>query len=268
MLGISMQIALLLAACMGAANAARGAMELDLIFPRNETYAPTEIFPVIIAIQNTELAPFLNPQMTIEFLDLDSQVHSYPTFYDLRWANYSSSDPYRELKVFTSFNKEGRWRIAWQVRWNTCTEDSLAFLGDGITGNGTSRITMFTINNSGKVVDPVPATTNQNCTNSEAIVINVDDTLAVPDFITWEDYDGKTCASMASTTPAPTPCQVKFDSAAAADIFSSMTSLHCKQTREPGSSCPTDDKSAAEQLVGVGLVGLAATFGALGYLIV
>lgn len=215
MLGIIMQIALLLAACMGAVNAARGAVDLDLVFPRNETYAPTQIFPVMIAIQNVELAPFLNPQMTIEFLNLDSQVSSYPAFYDLRWANYSSSDPYRELKVFTSFNKEGRWRLAWEVSWNTCTEDSLAFLGSGLTANWTSSITMFTINNSGKVVDPVPTTTNQNCTNGEAVVINVGDTLEVLDHITWEDYGGKTCASMASTTPAPTPCQVKFDSAAA-----------------------------------------------------
>ena len=47
-----------------------------------------------------------------------------------------------------------------------------------------------------------------------------------------------------------------------------MTSLHCKQTREPGSSCPTDDKSAAQQLVGIVLTGLAARFGTFGSMMI
>ncbi|KAG9188675.1 hypothetical protein G6011_07380 [Alternaria panax] len=97
----------------------------------------------------------------------------------------------------------------------SCTNDSLAFAGSSITNYWTTRATFFTIRNSAQQVDLVAATTGQNCTEDEAFAIDVDATLEVPDHVTWEDYEGKTCAPMASATPAPTPCQVKIDSAAA-----------------------------------------------------
>ncbi|KAH6879075.1 hypothetical protein J4E91_007059 [Alternaria rosae] len=262
-----MLVALVLAACAGAVNAASGMLEVDLVFPRNETYAATQIFPVIIAIQNPDLGRFLNPTLDVTVTNVETQA-SRDLFYDLRWANFSSSELYREVKILSNFTEEGVWALRLDVGWNSCTEDSLAFLGGGLAANRTSRSTFFTIKSSAPELDLVAATKNRDCTDNEAVAINVDATLAVPDFITWEDYDGKTCASMAATTPAPTPCNVKIDAVAASNISASMTSLHCQATRKPGDSCPTDEKSTAQRLIGGGTAGLVAAFGTFGYMMV
>jgi hypothetical protein len=57
-------------ACLGGIiNAAEpavaaGVVEIDLVFPRNETYAPTQWMPVVFAVRNTELARYLIPSMS------------------------------------------------------------------------------------------------------------------------------------------------------------------------------------------------------------
>ena len=53
-----------LAAVVSAANG--DVLEVDVVFPRNETYAPTDSFPVISAFQNAHLAWYLN--MDIRYL--------------------------------------------------------------------------------------------------------------------------------------------------------------------------------------------------------
>lgn len=44
------------AAGLGAIVSASGVLEVDLVFPHNDTYAPTEWFPIVFAFQNAELA--------------------------------------------------------------------------------------------------------------------------------------------------------------------------------------------------------------------
>jgi hypothetical protein len=263
-----MQVALILLACLGAVNAAAGVLEVDLVFPRNETYSPTLIFPVIFAFQNSALAPFLNPTLLLDITGIDNDRQT-GALYDLRWANFSSSDPYYELRV-VDFTKEGRWQLTWELGWDSCTEDSLALSRlDGITTNRTTHSTWFTIKNSTQDVDLVAATTNRNCTENEGVSISVATTVPVPKQVTWEGVSGA-CASLASTTPAPTPCQVKIDSAAALSMSSAMTSRYCQATLvAPGDLCSSegDDKSTAQRLAGGAAVGLAAALGALGYIV-
>lgn len=45
-------LTLLLAQLARAADASLPAMEFDLVFPRNETYAPTQYFPLVLAVRN------------------------------------------------------------------------------------------------------------------------------------------------------------------------------------------------------------------------
>jgi hypothetical protein len=267
---ISMQTFLVLLACLGVVDAAAGVLEVDLVFPRNDTYAPTSLFPVIIAFQNARLVPFLNPKLSLEIANVDDNYQTgVSSLYDMRWANFSSSEPYYELRVFSEFNKEGRWRLAWQVSWDSCTEDSLGiFLGKNIIRNESRHSTRFTIKNSAQNVDLVAATTDRNCSENEGVAISIATTLPVPEGVEWDG--GRTCASLSPTTPAPTPCQVKFDSAAASSMSSSITASHCKATQTPGSSCSpgSNVKNAAQQLASGAAAGLAAVFVALGYLLV
>jgi hypothetical protein len=268
----NMKAAWLLLACLGAVNAASGVVEVDLVFPRNDTYAPSSTFPIIFAFQNPGLAPFLNLGLFVSIRNLDDvammQGEKSPDF-DIKSANFSSNDTYYELRVL-NFSKEGTWIVIWDIGWDSCTQDSLVKVYDEpIRTNITSRWMVFTTKASGKQVDLVAATTNRNCSENEGVAISIAATLSVPYNVDWEYNNGNgTCASMASTTPAPTPCQVKFDSIAASSMSSSITSRDCAATRRPGDSCPFDkDKSAAEKLTGGAAVGMAGVFGALGYLV-
>ena len=271
-----MQIALLLVACAGAVNAAAGVLEVDLVFPRNETYAPTAAFPVIFAYRNSELAPFLNTQLSLaisEGWDLYSSPNRVSAPYDMRWANFSSNDPYFELRVFTSFNKEGTWRLDWSLSWDDCTNETWNREVDVISHN-TARTIMFTIKNSAQEVDLVAATNNRNCSEEDAVVINIDRTLEVPS-IHWDGVGG-ICASVASnasnasttplTTPTPTPCQVKFDSAEAASMSSSMAARLCQAS--PNCTSTDDDKNTGQRLTGSLTAGWAAAVGALVHFLV
>lgn len=48
-----------LLACLGSVVNAAGELEIGVVFPRNETYAPTDNFPIVFALQNAELAKHL-----------------------------------------------------------------------------------------------------------------------------------------------------------------------------------------------------------------
>jgi hypothetical protein len=269
-----MQAVWLLLACLGAVNAASGVVEVDLVFPRNDTYAPSSTFPFIFAFQNPGLAPFLNLGLSLSIRNLSDaareQGEKYPS-YDMRWANFSSSDPYYELRVL-NFDKAATWIVTWDVYWDSCTKDSLdgRIPGKPITTNITDRWMIFTTKASGKEVDLVAATTSRDCPENEGVAISIADTLPVPARIDWRYNNGNgTCASMASTTPAPSPCNIQFDSVAASSMSSAMTSRKCAATRRPGDSCPFDkDKSAARQLTGRAAGVIATVVGVLGYIVV
>jgi hypothetical protein len=201
-----MQPAWILLFFLSGVNAAAGVVEVDLVFPRNETYVPTSTFPIIIAFQNSGLAPFLNPQIYVDIMNLDDdRGHAKSPSYDMRWANFSSSDPYHKLRVL-NFDKEGRWALAWEVSWDGCTEESLATSSGykNIMHNKTRRAMIFTTRNAAQEVDLVSATNNRNFSEDQGVAISVTTTLPGPELYKWDHNNGNgICASLASTTPAP-----------------------------------------------------------------
>ncbi len=83
-------------ACLGAVvDAAGGVLEVDMVFPRNETYAPTDSMPIIFAFQNAELARYLHHQIHYSVRNR-SDLTGTPllTFpHDFRGTNWSGHDP-------------------------------------------------------------------------------------------------------------------------------------------------------------------------------
>lgn len=251
-------------------NKTSGVVEVDLVFPRNETYAPTPLFPIVFAFQNSELASLLNAHISFEVWNWNNMSDTVvSTSYDLRWANFSSRDPYFEYRGFSRFNTEGNWMLTWTVSHSSCTEDSFPSLGgDGIIGNVSTSSILFTTKKSAQEVDLVAATNNEKtCSEDLGLAINITDTVKVPAKVDWDG--GETCAVVASSpTPTPDPCQVKIDSAVASSISSSMTSRVCTGT-DPPVSCPSEDEdeeSSAQKLAVGGLTCLAAAIGGLGYI--
>ncbi|KAL4744894.1 hypothetical protein BDW72DRAFT_212008 [Aspergillus terricola var. indicus] len=166
-------------------TASNDILEVDLVFPSNETYTPTEWFPVVFAFQNPIRAQYLNFHITYYINPLDHNINKryHYTLHDLRFANYP-----------------GRWSLIWTLTWQSCDEDG--FLRHGlsqIVWNRTSFSTEFTIQEAGKKVDLVATTSETSCPDSgfeTAIAVNVtDQTMDMPTWVRWgaEDRTNNTC---------------------------------------------------------------------------
>ncbi|KAK8129160.1 hypothetical protein PG999_001540 [Apiospora kogelbergensis] len=128
-----------------------GVLEVDQIFPRNETYAPTEFFPFIFAFQNSALAPFVNPFIAVTALNASDGFESVVgDFYDLRQVNISDHDPYFQWQIYGQFQAEGKYTLRWTLHWSHCTVDSLASIDNKATKNATTQLITFTIAKGGQ----------------------------------------------------------------------------------------------------------------------
>ncbi|KAH7626198.1 hypothetical protein B0T09DRAFT_350294 [Sordaria sp. MPI-SDFR-AT-0083] len=246
-----------------------GIIEVDLLFPRNETYAPTEWMPFVFSIRNGELSKYISP--LIEYRgwntsDFGQNGFSY-THDNIKWANWSSQDPYFVHNFRNDLRSEGTWRLDWKVFYVSCNErwKNLQSVGDPVLVNMTSRSITFTIKEGGQAVDLVAATANdKTCSDESIAAINITGkTQSVPH---REELPDNTCAVVGSPEPSASPCQVKVDSAVAASMTASLRAKLCDplRTLNPPADCPED--SAAQRLAVAGVVCLAAAAGIIGFL--
>ncbi|KAL3465426.1 hypothetical protein BJX64DRAFT_54424 [Aspergillus heterothallicus] len=265
----------LLVAARGVVGAV-SVVEVDLVFPRNDTYAPTKYFPIMFAFQNAEKAELLNPRLSYIIMPWDEFDYEWPRFspdQDLARVNWSRNDPYLAYQWEPGW-KPGRWLLVWTVDWQSCNPDSLA---SGYSDKALSRHTftqsrMFTIANStsppNKEVDLVAATADTSCVGDfNAVAINVtDETLSSPKYYNWGDRD--TCAvTTNSTTATPAhslnPCAVSLSPAMAASVSANLTFVKCRNLDVPDDIvCLEDDESTAQRLTAFALSGLLAAAGA------
>ncbi|KAK4243002.1 hypothetical protein C7999DRAFT_45078 [Corynascus novoguineensis] len=242
-------------ACFGAIVNAADMLEIDLVFPRNDTYAPTESsnnvswIPVVFAIQNAEMARHLK-------LSFDSFVwnnSNMDTFghadHDLTDANYTSEPyfVYHHLKIDT----EGSYSLWSRVYWHKCNK-----IGDqvGFVSNHTNFGVDFTIKKDAQEVDLVAATADEKtCSAKNGIALNVD------------QRDG-TCVVLASTslTTTANPCKVKIDTAVVASMSASLHARLCEGLYSPA-DCPKDN--AVQQLTVADIASFVASLGAIGFLL-
>ncbi|KAI4685537.1 uncharacterized protein J4E84_006265 [Alternaria hordeiaustralica] len=269
----------LLGAVDAAASDTSGVVEVDLVFPRNDTYAPAPYVPIVFAVQNPELASSLSLRLGFEVWNMTngSKVDegSFGDYYEsssLNWTNTSSSDPELVYRHYTEFNTEGKWSLVWNLIWSNCTYDPLREIYYQKGQSQTSGIT-FTTKKTAQGIDLVDATKNQSCSENQGIAFNVVDTTKV----TGGSYGvGEQCAVLDNSTVTPTPCRVNIDSTAASSITAALTASLCSdeyrmwveagRAQEPEISCPADESAAQQLLVG-GITCLIAAIGALSYLL-
>ncbi len=260
-------------ATLGAAADAGGGgvVEFDVMFPRNETYAPGDELPVLLAIQNATLATHLNVNIALHLYNL-----SEPRFDEkpplrgwdrlLKWENLTANEPYFMLDVFNQKYElnggEGRWRLAWTVYWESYAGISATTLPFWRRTNDSSRHIDFTIQRGAQTIDLVTGTADgKACPPELGVALNITSpTVAVPPEASWTG--DPSCAVVASDSPTPTanPCRVKVDSAVVASMSASRLADMCAaRTGHCGQS------SASQPLAVAGAAGLAVTFGALGF---
>ena len=259
-------------ACLGAIVDAAGVLEVDLVFPRNETYAPTAYVPIIFALRNgnADLGQNLRPSINYNLRNITDPINwTVPAHisHELASANSSSYEPYFVHNFFSSFATEGRWELFWWVTWLSCDEDK-DDLEPSFMTNSENRVIEFTIKNDGQVVDIVAATANdKTCPAELGLAINVTDT-TMEISRRWNRPAG-TCAVLASSpTPTPDPCLVKISSAVVASMSASWTARICNimLSLDPPDNCPKDN-AGPQRLAVAGVACLAVAFGAFGFLL-
>lgn len=259
--------------CAKVVAAFSGVVEVDLIFPRNETYAPTANLPIIFAFQNSRLAPFLDPIIYIDAQLVQDANGSTPewtssdsiTLDQLRWANFTKNDTYFAYPTYQSawikFEIEGVWQLTWTLAWAVCTEDLLA-KQDQLMYNRSQQTTTLTIRKGAQGVDLVSGTTNKSCSGQEGVAVNITNTLQVPVPAQWEGQ-GDMCASTTSSIPKLNPCRASIDPHTAASISCAL-SLAPSSATSSSLVCPEEKKGEAERST---IGGLAVLFGILPFLL-
>jgi hypothetical protein len=260
----------LFVACIGAAGAATsdplGVVEVDVVFPRNDTYAPTPYLPIVFGFQNTELASLLKFRIELHIWNItngsivdEGSFGDYHKYQD--WGNTYSTDPFLIYNHYDNFNTEGTWLLLWSLTCSNCT-DVNPWEGTYFHGSMEQSSTItFTTKKSAQEIDLVAATKDENCSEDQGIAINITETIEAP-----AAGGEKISAALVNSTATPNPCRVKIDSAFATNMSVSLAEDLC--WRQNLSMSCFSRESAAQQLLTRGITCLIAVFGALSFVLI
>jgi hypothetical protein len=234
-------------------------VEVDFIFPRNETYTPTPVFPIVFAIQNLAAASPIGPleiSWTIMKDGSDQPLYAEHTVED----NTDSTDPHY-VNLWTGgldgAEAAGTYQLYWMVIFSRCLgqKDSVGGISDSRGNNFT-----FTIDpgaqqpNLSADLDACPA---QNAT------IMIEESWPVD----FKDSPRSSCGVVSRRDPPASPCAVKLDSAAASSIAAEVTASACAASPPAlTDGCPeSKDSSGSRAAVwsGLGMVTGPLLAGAL-----
>lgn len=220
-------------------------VEVDFIFPRNETYAPSRLFPVVLAFKNTAVAPSMILYLSIGIWDTTdgprTTLDGGPI--DLKQFNFTSSDPvyvYTYLDNFdtTRGHPATTHMLTWEIGYSNCSSpDRWLTTGRGVTSGD---VVEFTIqNNTQQPNDFVAAlASNERCADRPSLAFNLSGTL--PD-------GNSSCAVFSDahhdSLVAGKPCAVQASPAAASSIMANITTWACEAELSGVTGCPP--KSAA-----------------------
>jgi hypothetical protein len=245
---------LLAASCALSATAAADVtfpakVELDVIFPRNETYAPTPVFPVVFAIQNLAAASSIGPlNVYWAILKLGSdQVVPFAGTQTLN--NTNSTDPHyinHWTAELDGAESAGTYLLWWQVTYWACMGEE-----DSPGGMYGSRQDNFTF-----TIDPGAQQPNLSANLDACPVQNA--TIVVTDTWAANSPNRDVCGVVSRAHIDAAPCAVKLDSAAASSIAAEVTASACAASPPAlTSGCPsptqTKDSSGSRGPVWGGL---------------
>lgn len=219
-------------------------VEVDLIFPRNDTYAPSTLFPIVFAFQNAALASSLDPGFDLVLWDSTFTNASDPGL-NLKWTNFTNEPTFVYTHVSrlntTADGAPTSYSLSWAFGAGNCSNGGPRFIGGGFRDNSVT----FTIQTGAQKPDLVAATANSaSCTNASHFAFNLTGTLDVDP----AQYDGRnTCAVLSDVQPLVPgdPCAVHVDSATASSISAALTATACAAV-SPVVSCPSKQSAAAD----------------------
>lgn len=238
--------ATLIAGWMTVATASSSVFEVDLIYPRNETYIPSPLMPMVFAVQNPDMADQLGAFIYWSLLEggNSSAPGSVP-------GGLLELSPMSLLNVSTDFDKltldipsypllvtryldtfsfpDGTWNFEWTLQVYNCTSG----IDDHQNGLQVTNYITFNTSKSGKAPDLVAATSAGTCDTTEGFAFNA---------ISLEDNCG-----VLEPTQTTNPCAVTIDSAAESSLMALATAQACsilQRPINPNVTCPSATPSS------------------------
>ncbi|KAJ6095230.1 hypothetical protein N7486_005976 [Penicillium sp. IBT 16267x] len=189
-----------------------GIFEVDLVFPRNATYTPQALTPIVWALQNPKMAKPLTAYMTWSLWEGNNQSSPGSVVagdLELSLMDVSSSEPLLVSKfVNTVAYPDGDWTLAWTLNLYNCSQDDLPY--HVITR---SDSTVFTIGKSGQEPDLVAATSADECGTMEAYAFNVTSFVGICGYL--------------GPNPTTNPCPVTINSTVSSSLYAAATAFAC-----------------------------------------
>lgn len=230
-------------------------VEVDLIFPRNDTYAPAQLIPIVFAIQNTKAAKSATGIIRWNIYDLEAEkltgkltgVDQDDAYFNT--LNISDSDPYFTRQATSKiFNRTGTWLLKWEFLTSNCTKS--AFNGQTVQNlvSIDKRIVFTTKTGSPQpnIASDSSTQRNDTCDSTQGVAVKILTTL--PTDGSADFLDTNTCSVLDGEFRNGNPCGVHIDAATAANISSSITARACASNSIPAESCPRKHDSAAQRL--------------------
>ncbi|OIW30766.1 hypothetical protein CONLIGDRAFT_630705 [Coniochaeta ligniaria NRRL 30616] len=232
--------AALLWTAQAAATTFPATVEVDLVFPRNDTYAPVPLFPIVFAFQNPELAQSIDPAFDLQLWNAEYlNATSYGPSLDVRWTNFSGSGPVYVWTYISQMNTtDGDAPVPYLLNWDfgagNCSDNGGALsIGGGFRDN----VIQFTLQRGAKSPDLVAASASPSCSDMSHLAFNLTGTL---DATGAKYYGRNSCAVFSDVQPLVpgNPCGAQVGTAVASSISAAMTSSNCAGVK-PVVSCPS-----------------------------
>ncbi|KAH8705985.1 hypothetical protein BGW36DRAFT_20912 [Talaromyces proteolyticus] len=229
------------------ATASPGIFEVDALFPRNETYTPQALMPIVFALQNPALASPLVASMSWELWEGNNYTSPGSVTdggFEFATLDFSSNDPFLVTRIVNTLAyPDGFWTLSWSLEIYNCSQSEHST--QSIT---VSNATVFTISRSGRAPDLVAATSADMCGTADGYAFNV-------------TSFGDTCGVLGSS-PTTNSCAATIDPAAASSIYAAATASACSplyRPQNPNITCPTStSKSSASSADAAGRSRMAA----------
>ncbi|ROW15175.1 hypothetical protein VPNG_03015 [Cytospora leucostoma] len=236
-------------------------VELDLVFPRDATYSPVALMPIVFAVQNSQAASSLGLTISWQFVKIGAGDPSSTGFWDLTSTNYSS-DPYY-IYTYTPLLKdaEGDFKLLWYAYSTNCSSSGSM----DPSFRSENKYVTFTLQNGTQQPDLVAAISPDTCATMSTQTYDIVGTVPYSDYENPEP-GRNSCAVLAEPSPAATPCALSLVSAQASSISAAITATACAgKYPDLTTGCPQPTKTSSANMV-LRVESSVAVLGLLGIL--
>ena len=229
-------------------QAAGGIVEVDLVFPRNETYRPGNI-PILFAVRNSPLAVPLTMHVSWTLWeDSPNKLLTDSGIRELLCDELGQTDPFftvESVDPAKTTNAEATWVLLWDVLSHNCTAQGNRSranpLDEGISEFTQSRRLTFTTKKGAQEPDLLQGTAA--CARSPSITFNVTETIP---FYAGSNFGRGSCNVLApGPPPAADACAVALGPAVAATMAQRpKDDLWCDSVGSKTTPTPTPNAAA------------------------